>query len=224
MAKNNYKKVFLHFLVALTLASACFAHDCGNNCYFCLGKKNCDACYKRKLVHSFVGGGSSCSSSPTPGSDHCLIHGSGQCKRCKPGYGLVYSGGPYGKCIRGTIQNCVNELVYGDDSVCIDCQGGYPADTRDKCVPASQVKSPIGNCIVGSLNVMTGGLFCDKCQGGYTTNTHQCFKTPAALKGCLKSTTDKQKCMVCDMEAGYYMSEEFKCTMSSGSAFMLKRD
>ena len=73
---KTLKKVFLQALVALTLASASFSHDCGNNCYTCFGKNYCFTCYKSKPVTGPGGNGQVCSSTPPPAKDHCLIYAS----------------------------------------------------------------------------------------------------------------------------------------------------
>ena len=218
MAKNT-KKFTLRLLVALTLASATFSHDCSDNCYNCFSLDYCTECYRRKVVTGRI---LKCSTQPLPSSDNCLIYGQYRgCDQCKPGWALLYSNGPTNPCVKGTIQNCLNEQIIAGEASCYSCLGGYPNSDASRCIPTDQVKDPIPRCTVGVFNSDTRKIQCYQCAPGYTVsfNLNHCFKTPPSLKGCLRAGLNGN-CSVCDGANGYFDRDEHGGCSKNSSAFV----
>ena len=210
------KKVVLKLLVMLALTRASLCRECSDNCFKCSPDGSCYNCYKRKVVP--IGPpnyGVECSSKLPPPSSHCLIYNDIRCQTCEPGWSTDYSSGAKTPCIKGTIQNCMEEYLIGGTTSCWGCYQGYPNDTGSKCITAALVTGAISFCIVGGRND-SGSPICLECQRGYTSDLGSCFKTTPALMGCLQTNGSRTKCVVCDAENGYFQREPHRCAKNGG--------
>ena len=212
----NTKTLSFHLLVTLILSSVSLSHDCSDNCFSCLRKDYCTQCYKRRVVGAvYPVEGGQCSSEPTPASDHCLVYSSNSCARCEPGWATPMGGGLTTPCVRGNIQNCLDEwLEYGQHQ-CYRCLGGYPSKDLTKCIPADLVKAAIPHCMVGVTDSATGSHACAECVPGYLSEVGRCVRMPANSNGCLRMY--KGRCQLCDAKNGYFLRDEHTCS-KNGSA------
>ena len=216
MKHKTAQKLFFRVFIILAFTSATTrAHQCSNFCSICFGQNSCGGCYKRKRIPN--GRGGFCDPQPFPSTNHCLLTKRNSCTRCEPGWGLIRGQGRNlgHSCVKGTIQGCYNEKVYGSQHLCIECLGGYPDQGHMRCIPASQFQNPIPNCKIGSLNEFTGGIVCIQCQAGYTSDFYSCFKTPSSLEGCLLANKMHKSCARCDYANGYFERDFTKCSRNT---------
>ena len=211
------KSVSLHLLIALTLLSTALAHQCSDNCYKCFGEDNCAFCYRRKLLTNSDGNGGFCSTKPLPATDHCLVYFSETgCATCEQGWAKVQGGAK--TCVKGNIKDCHNEQVQNGKHSCFSCLNGYPSKDQSRCIPASQYKGAIANCKIGATVFLSPEPICKECVAGYTSDLKKCFKTTAALKGCVQSFKDT--CTVCDAQAGYFNRDLLTCSKNGNAVKM----
>ena len=201
------QKALFTTLIALTLASATLSQDCGNNCYQCYGKNQCNACYRRKQDQIY----DICDVDKLNKKDHCLLYQGSRCIQCQPGYALEPEGN-IKKCFTGTIPGCTDERNPGRGfgNYCNSCEGGYPNDGGSRCISSGVVKKPIARCQIGFR--LIDGIACKQCEAGYTSDRKSCFKTPPAFKGCLLTDAQRKNCVICDLKNGYYSSAPGKCS------------
>ena len=203
--------LLITFIALASTSTASATHDCDQYCVSCRGKNYCKVCYRRRPFAYKDGEWLVCAIDPLPASDHCLIAGSENCRLCEPGYART-TAIAYKNCIPGTIEGCYFEDVQNGRHVCNSCLRGYPSDDLSRCIPASEIKNKIEFCKIGSFAGSPGYYSCQECEEGYTTNLRSCFKTPAALKGCLRTDYDKIRCVVCDFTKGYFSRDtDYKC-------------
>ena len=220
MAKNTQKKV-LQLLICLTLASASLTgHQCSDNCSICEGQNLCAYCYERKVIplQGILLG--KCSSQPQSATDRCQIYGAKGCAGCKPGFALVNKASGNSLCVKGTIQNCLDErVVAGTLRLCNSCQGGYPTPGKTRCIPKDQIKNPIQFCSVGQRDPGDGSLQCAKCMPGYTSNVYSCYKSTGDSVGCLQTFVyQKYNCAICDLKNGYFMRNQNACSKNGNAS------
>ena len=214
---NIIKKIVLQILVSLALSSVALSHQCSENCYTCNGPKKCFNCYRRKVLQNGAPGKSSCSPDPLPDSDPCLVYTTmSECQVCKVGWALELIAGDNGGCVKGTVQNCLEEENVRGEPFCYSCLGGYPTLDRSACIPASQVKNPIPNCKAGGIGPYGGtSPICTLCPARYTTDLFKCYKTPPSMEGCIYAF--KGICTKCDVKNGYFMRDQHRCSKDKSS-------
>ena len=211
MAKIT-KNFLFEVLVVFTLSSASLSHECSNNCAECISSNSCYICYKRFAVDN--GPNSACSATVQPASNHCILYDDSGCFLCEPGWAQDEQN--QASCARGTIAGCVQELIFTGRHICRACLNGYPSSDLSGCIPASQVKTPIPQCVVGS-SYSVGVNGCEKCQPGYTSDGKTCFKTPPSLEGCLYANPGRNLCLTCDFENGYFERDPKKCAKNDST-------
>ena len=188
---------------------------------------NCVTCYRSKPNYSqgegcgqYIGGGDSCAQySYDPAYKRTT------CSACKPGY--AYNNQTSSGCSGGTIANCVSEIKGPYGNYCQGCKAGYylhagnDANGRSYnkgCVPASQVKNPVANCLNGGVYFTpyygTSSTKCFRCQPGYNLVLDQCKK--ATIPGCMVLGEYGQKCGVCDFYDGYSLTPGGRCVKVAG--------
>ena len=135
------KKVTLQILFALTLASASLTQLASNNCYLCTEQGKCDECYERKMLKDSKGRYTSCSPTPQPASDPCLLYMQDFCFQYKPGWANnISSGGP--PYVKSTIKNCIKENFENGRHICGSCLGGCPSQDYSRCIPPARSRTP----------------------------------------------------------------------------------
>ena len=209
MIQNRTERTTVQILLTIMLVSGSLTHDCSDYCTQCSSQNGCLNCYKRIGIVGPNGQGNTCSSSLAPETDHCLIYNGGSCRRCSPGWAKDYSS-TVNTCIKGTIKNCQFEAILGKRHFCVSCRKGYPSSDKSRCIPARQIKNNIPLCEIGGLDSDTGQPECLQCEKGFTSDRRSCFRTPAALEGCLLSS--EGRCATCDYENGYFNTDPYKCS------------
>ena len=145
------------------------------------------------------------------------------CDTCKEGFELfssrVKGGKITWKCKPSTLQTCVSEVFFFGKNFCLACDGGYPSQDFQKCIPASEFKTPVKNCLWGSLDPHNKFYGCLRCKPGFTYNGAElkCVKT--VEPGCLDYDFMFKSCNFCDVYDGYSQQADKKCVkVAAGEA------
>lgn len=198
--------------VAEETATLCPAGKCVN-CDITDGVKSCSKCYKSSPIPA-----GSCQGSST-GIDNCLValpdgNGGASCDTCEPGYHHATIN-DIGSCYpdsERTIENCVLELKYQDDTTdttrCEFCANGFKtAGDGESCEPSPE--NP--NCL-GSANSMGS---CSLCMPDYyREGSDGCFLREGTVqtacetaKGAEGELEGSAYCRVCNYVKGYFATD-----------------
>ena len=207
------KSSLLFITLVLTLANY---HLTTVGCFRWSERIGCYECYQRQRTRDNCG-------PLLPKNNPCLSHleYEGQrtnCNICAPGYALAKTDFG-GLCVKGTIFNCVVEVVkeHGG-STCVACgEGEYPVKNSTQCAPIS---NPTPNCELGGTLTEFGGVGvgsgrpqCYKCDPGNALDyfNNRCLAWNSTTTGCWEINHVTGKCMVCDDFGGYSMQKDGSC-------------
>ena len=141
---------------------------------------------------------------PFQEGSHCLAardDPSQHCYWCKPGYYRTTNG----RCRPQTqiIENCYLAFESGDQILCDACREGFPSSDSTRCIPFSQLQTPLQNCITGTRSPMYRAV-CLTCEPGYAADyqsrAYPCNKL-AGRPGCWAATGNL--CYSCRAMMGY---------------------
>ena len=145
-----------------------------------------------------------------PADFHCIMTNyASACKRCEPGYGLVYTPFKGHSCQPTKLDdNC--QIAYGapnfDFYVCSTCKAGYYVDeTLTGCIKAEDTDMRVENCLWGGW-VSNGRRLCRRCQSGYVLNQNRtaCLAQERGVNDkCLIYDFENKVCTSCDVYNGF---------------------
>ena len=149
------------------------------------------------------------------------------CQQCKPGF-AYYSNTT--SCLQGTIQGCVAEYKFTNSHYCTACANGQyaltlPNNAGSRCIPASQVKKPVPNCLWGGVYTNQDNYShatCARCKSGFALNFRTGACHTSSVPGCLSLDVSGKRCTACDVYDGYSMQPDFTC-LKVGDAIKLPK-
>ena len=220
LAKSAPEALLLAVLLLATPALTQPNPPCYTNCATCGLAGNeyaCKLCYKTNLVNG------SCVAGSQQNTNCLYAIGNNTCTTCNEPFIYNGLGGFSCNCLMedSNIRSCTNyvlkKTVNSTSLICNECLGMIPSVDGMTCTPFT-LTPKWNNCQRGRR--VNNILYCSQCKKGFglmlmtgSVLTARCMgkKLPPMI-GCTYYRADLGRCLVCDVENGYFMdAPDGKC-------------
>ena len=217
-------------LAVLCLLGSAAAHHHGGCLYVenIVGlPRTCGVCYRSQPnAPKSVGCGK-----PTGVQDYCMFYRyyiipkKNLCVRCVENYALDLK---TFKCTPGKIKGCNAEFIYPDGvRRCFSCTNAFaePFQGSYKCTPWSEASVKIPHCLSGGISgkgADAGTRYCSRCETGYTATIGTTKCEPTQIEGCLRVSSDPNRCAECNVFEGFSQQPDYSCLKVGADAVVLE--